>query len=114
MLEMYAEDAVMDVSAVFTDIGPIHGHDDMLGYWLELRETWAGLRLDPIEVLDAGDGRYAVDLRLSGTGRSSGAEVDQRYAFLYTLRGDKVIRAELLPDLTAAIAAAESSPQQTA
>ena len=74
MQEMYAEDAVLDVSAVFTDVGPIRGHDSMLGYWLELRDTWAGLRLDPIEVLDVGDGRYVVDLRLSGKGRSSGAD----------------------------------------
>jgi ketosteroid isomerase-like protein len=114
MQQMYAEDAVLDVSAVFTDVGPMRGHDDMLGYWLELRETWAGLRLDPIEVLDVGNGRYVVDLRLSGKGRSSGAEVDQRFAFIYTMRGNKVIRAELLPDLTAAIATAESSARQTA
>ncbi|MGH2964398.1 MAG: nuclear transport factor 2 family protein [Solirubrobacterales bacterium] len=108
MLEPYAEDALFDVSAVFTDVAPVRGHEDMRRYWRELRETWDGLRIDPVEVLDAGDGRYVVDLRLSGKGRRSGAEVDQRLAMLYTVRPDgKVVAAQLLPGVAAAISAAE-------
>lgn len=110
MLEMYAQDAVFDVSAVFTDVAPVRGHDGMRTYWRELRETWGGLRLDPFEVLDVGRGRYVVDLRLSGEGRRSGVDVGQRFAFLYSFgREDgKVVRAELFPDLAAAIAAGET------
>ena len=49
MLEMYSEDAVFDVSDVFTDVAPVRGHEDMLCYWRELRETWGGgLRSDPL------------------------------------------------------------------
>jgi ketosteroid isomerase-like protein len=116
MLEMYAEDAVFDVSAVFTDVGPVRGHEDMLRYWKELRETWGGgIRTDPLDVLDLGDGRLVLDLRLHGKGTRSGVEVDQRLAFLYTFRPDgKVIRAELLPDVAAAISVAESSATETA
>ena len=57
-----------------------------------------------------------VDVRLWGKGRRSGAEVDERFAFLYTLRSghDKVIRAQLVPDVAAALSAAESSASQTA
>lgn len=111
MQEMYAEDAVFDVSAVFTDVAPVRGHENMRLYWYELRETWDGLRLDPLEVLDVGNGRYVADLRLWGKGKRSGVEVDQRLAFLYTLRleDEKVIRAQLLPDVAAAISMAESS-----
>jgi ketosteroid isomerase-like protein len=110
MLEPYVEDAVFDVSAVFTDIAPVHGHEEMRNSWLQLRETWDGLRLDPVEVLDAGDGRYVVDLRLWGKGRRSGVEVDQRFAMAYTVRLEdgKVVRAQLLPNVQAAISAAES------
>jgi ketosteroid isomerase-like protein len=116
MLEMYAEDAVFDVSAVFTDVAPVRGHEDMLRYWQELRETWGGgMRTDPLNVLDLGDGRYVLDLRLHGKGTRSGVEVDQRLAFLYTFRPDgKVVRAELLTDVAAAISVAESSAPQTA
>jgi ketosteroid isomerase-like protein len=116
MLEMYAEDAVFDVSAVFTDDAPVRGHQNMLRHWRELREIWGGgIRLDPLELLDLGEGRYVLDLRLWGKGTRSGVEVDQRFAFLYDLRGDgKVIRARLFPDVATAISVAESSASQTA
>ena len=115
MEEMYAEDALFDVSAVFTDVAPMRGKENIRSYWYELRETWAGLRLDPVEVLDVGDGRYVADLRLWGRGKRSGVEVEQRFAFLYTVRPDgKVIGVRLLPDLAAAISAAEASASQTA
>jgi ketosteroid isomerase-like protein len=116
MEEMYAEDVVFDVSAVFTDVAPMRGKKDTRRYWYELRETWAGLRLDPVEVLDVGNGRYVADLRLWGKGKRSGAEVEQRFAFLYTVRPEdgKVIRARLLPSVAAAISVAESSTSQPA
>lgn len=116
MEEMYAEDTVFDVSAVFTDVAPMRGKDNIRRYWHELRETWDGLRLDPVEVLDVGDERYVVGLRLWGKGKRSGAEVEQRLAFLYTVRPEdwKVIRARLLPDIAAAISVAESPASKTA
>jgi ketosteroid isomerase-like protein len=108
MLEPYAEDAVFDISAVFTDVAPVRGAQEMRRSWYELRQTWDGLRLDPVELLDAGDGRYVVDLRLWGKGRRSGVEVDQRFAMLYTVRPEdgKVLHAQLLPDVGAAISLA--------
>jgi ketosteroid isomerase-like protein len=115
MLEMYAEDAVFDVSAVFTDVAPVRGHRDMLRYWKELQETWGGgMRTDPLEVLDLGDGRYVLDFRLWGKGTRSGVEVDQRLAFLYNFRSDgKVVHAKLFSDVPTAISAAQSSASQT-
>jgi ketosteroid isomerase-like protein len=114
MEEMYAEDVVFDVSAVFTDVAPMRGKEDTRRYWHELRETWAGLRLDPLEVLDVGGGRYVADLRLWGKGNRSGAEVEQRLAFLYTVSPDdgKVIIAQLFPSVEAATSAAESAASQ--
>ena len=111
MQDMYAEDAVFDVSAVFTDVAPMEGHQNMRLYWNELRDTWDGVRIDPPERFDVGDGRYVIGIRLWGKGQRSGAEVDQRLAFLYTLRPQdgKVIRAQLLPDVAAAISVAGSS-----
>jgi ketosteroid isomerase-like protein len=116
MLEPYAEDGGFDVSAVFTDIAPVRGHENLLRCWHEMREAWGGLRMDPVELIDVGDGRYIADLRLWGKGRRSGAEVDQRFAMLYTVRSEdgKVTHAQLLPDITAAISAAESSASRPA
>ena len=111
MLEMYADDAEFDLSAVFTDDGPVRGHDAMRRRWKRLQETWGGgIRVDPIELLDAGNDRYVLDVRLWGKGTRSGAEVEQRFAFLYDLRADgKVHRARLYPDVSTALAEAESS-----
>jgi ketosteroid isomerase-like protein len=111
MEEMYAEDAVFDVSAVFIDVAPVRGRGNMRTYWAELRETWRGLRTEPLEVLDVGHGRYVLHLRIWGEGRESGAAVDQRFAFLYTLRPEdnKIIRAKLFPDVETAIAASQSA-----
>src|SRR5215204_4983887 len=110
MEEMYAEDAVFDASAVFTDVAPMRGKADIRRYWHELRETWAGLRLDPVEVLDVGDGIHVADLRLWGKGKRSGAEVEQRLALLYTFRPEdgKAVRIRMLPDVAAALSEAES------
>ena len=112
MLEMYAEDAVFDVSAVFTDVAPVRGHRDMLRYWKELQETWGGgMRMDPLEVFDLGDGHYVLDIRLWGKGTLSGVEVDQRLGFLYKFRPDgKIVHAKLFPN----VSAAQSSASHTA
>lgn len=103
--------AVFDLSAVFPDVAPMQGHAQLRPYWNEMRETWAGIRQDPLEVFDLGDGRYVVDVRWSGTGQRSGVEVDQRFAMLYVLRPKdmRVVRAELFPDVAAAMSGPESS-----
>jgi ketosteroid isomerase-like protein len=110
MTDMYAEDAVLDVSAVFPDTSPMRGQAELQPYWRELRETWDGIRQDPIEAFDLGSERYVVDVRWSGTGSRSGAEVDQRFAMLYEFDdAGKCASARLFPDVPAAISAAESS-----
>lgn len=111
MLDMYAEDAEFDVSAVFTDDPPVRGHADMLRAWTNLREVWGGgFRTEPLEVLDLGDGRYVLELRLCGTGTRSGLEVEQRFAFLYDVRPDgKIRRARLFADRATAVSEAEAA-----
>ena len=87
----------------------------MRRFWDEAWEVWGGLRLDPLEAFDLGDGRYVVDVRLWGKGKRSGAEVDRRFVFLYTLREEdgKIIGAQLFPDMAAAISVAESAAHLT-
>lgn len=113
---MYAEDAVFDDSAVFPDVSPKRGHEAMRRHWNEAWEVWGGLRLDPLEAFDMGEGRYVVDVRLWGKGKLSGAEVDQRFAFLYKVRpeDEKILSAQLFPDVAAAISACGSSASQPA
>ena len=105
MLDHYAEDAEFDTSAVFTDTKPYSGRDSLRRRWEEMLEIWEGLRMDPLEVFDVGSGRYVVDLRLWGKGKLSGAEIDQRFAAVYTTRAadEKVVRVQLFPTIQAAM-----------
>jgi ketosteroid isomerase-like protein len=111
MQDMYAEDGEFDVSAVFPDMQPFRGHESMRRYWDETWDTWEGVRMDPLEVFEIGRGQFVVDVRLWGKGKRSGAEVDQRFAFLYTLRDAdrKVVRSQLFPTVQAAMDAATVS-----
>jgi ketosteroid isomerase-like protein len=110
MLDPYAEDAVFDTSAVFTDTEPARGRENIIRYWKELQETWGGgLRVDPIELIELGDRRVVLDIRLWGKGTRSEVEVDQRFAVLYEVGADaKISRARLLADVATAISIAES------
>jgi ketosteroid isomerase-like protein len=117
MQDMYAEDGEVDLSAVFTDTQPVRGRESMRRYWDELWEIWEGIRMDPLEVFDVGGGRFVVDVRWWGKGKRSGAEVDQRLAYLYTLReaDNKFVRLQLFPTIQAATdsVAASKSPAQS-
>jgi hypothetical protein len=116
MLDMYAEDAVFDLSPVFTDAVPMHGHQHMRDFWMSLRETWGGgVRLDPLEFFEVNERCFVLDLRLWGKGTRSGIEIDQRFAMVYTVdpKLGKVLHARLLPDLATALAEAESSASRT-
>jgi ketosteroid isomerase-like protein len=114
MLSMYADDAVFDFSALFTDVEPVRGHENMARYWMELRETWEGIGLEPVEGFVVDDRRFVLVMRLLGVGKRSGAGVEQRIAALYTVgpEDDKIVHAQFLPDVAAAMSAAESSADQ--
>jgi ketosteroid isomerase-like protein len=110
MVDEYVEDGELDFSRVFTGMPVFRGHDSLRRQIDEFWETWEGVRMDPLEVLDIGGGQLVVDLRFWGKGRRSGVEIDQRSAFLYTFReaDGKVIRAELFPTVQAAMDHAEA------
>ena len=110
MLEGYAEDAVFDVSAVFTDVGPARGREEIRRYWQTLRETWEGVRLDPVAGFDVGRGRFVIEQRMWAKGARSGVDIDQRFAMLYEIdEGGDVVLARLLPDVETAFAVATES-----
>jgi len=63
-------------------------------------DTWdEGFASDHVEVeemFDAGD-RVLVVIHHSGRGRTSGIEVDQRYAMVWTLRDGRAVRMDMYP-----------------
>jgi ketosteroid isomerase-like protein len=113
MLDLYAADAELDLSAVFTDMGVYRGRDRMRRQLDALWEAWEGIRMDPLAVFDVGGGRFVVDLRWWGRGKRSGVEVDRRAAVLHVLHAadNKIVRAQLFPSVEAAMDFATGSGQ---
>jgi ketosteroid isomerase-like protein len=111
MLDEYAEDGELDLSAVFTDMPVIRGHEGMRRQLDEFWAAWEGVKMDALEVCEIGRSRFVVDVRLWGKGRRSGAEVDQRYACLYTVRDadGKIVRCQFFPTFQAAMDCATTS-----
>jgi ketosteroid isomerase-like protein len=110
MAEMYREDAEFDTTAAFPGGSVYRGRADMKRFWSDSWEAWEGILIDPQEVLDVGDGRYVVGLRMWGKGRTSGIEVDQRLSALYTIGPDgRIERCKIFTDEAAAVAAARES-----
>jgi ketosteroid isomerase-like protein len=64
--------------------------------------------MEPLGVADVGGGRHVVEVRVTGKGRNSGIEIDQRMGSLYSLREQdgKVARLQMFPSRDAALEAA--------
>jgi ketosteroid isomerase-like protein len=108
MADMYAPDAEVDLSAVFPDAVAVRGEQDMRRFWAETWNAWEGISLDPLDVIEVDTAHFVVPVRLWGKGRSSGIEVDQRFACLYTVADGLVVRNQLFADTDTALAAASA------
>jgi ketosteroid isomerase-like protein len=64
--------------------------------------------MEPLDVADVGGGRHVVEVRVTGKGRNSGIEIDQRMGFLNRLREQdgKIARLQMFPSTDAALEAA--------
>jgi ketosteroid isomerase-like protein len=115
MLDLFAEDAELDLSAVFTDMGVYRGRDGLRRQLDALWEAWEGVRVDPLAVFEVGGGRFVVDLRCWGRAKRGGVDVDRRAAFLHTFRtaDNKIARSQLFPSVEAAMEFA-TAPGQVA
>ena len=62
------------------DRGPLKGKDSVRAYVQDWLDTFDDLSVEPVELLDAGEGRVIAVLRLSGRAKLSGVETDLTYA----------------------------------
>ena len=108
MVDDYADDAEVDTTTAVPDGRRYKGREEFVRYFHDLWDAWDRLRMEPLDVVEVGGGRFLVEVRLTGTGRSSGIEIDQRAGFLYTLheRDRKVARVQTFPSKDAALEAA--------
>ena len=83
------------------------GQDAIRVMWSSIQEGFGGtLRIELPEVVDCGGEQVVVVIEARGTGSGSGAEVQQRWAQLVTVRDGLVFRVEPYPDRDAALKAA--------
>src|ERR1700676_1088481 len=74
MEAMYAPHAVIDLSRVFLDERPRRGRRERQALWEEMWNIYDGLRMDPVEVLDAGGDQYVVVVKIGQRGKRNGAD----------------------------------------
>ena len=74
-------------------LGNHRGRDALRTLYQENRAAFPDYKLEPIELIDAGNQVIAV-VRLVGAGRVSQIELDNRMAFLITIKDGLTIRQE--------------------
>jgi ketosteroid isomerase-like protein len=105
-LGYYADDVVLVVpDDAFLESGTFNGRD-AVGRWFGnwFRAFQRGYHFDLEEARDLGDVVLVV-AKHSGRGRTSGAEVRARMAYLYGVRDGKIARIELYPGTSEALEA---------
>ena len=106
---LFAEDAEVSdaggLGVTGTAAGTRHGPEGFLRAVEEAVEAFEDYRTEAEEFIDAGDA-VVVPVRISGRGRASGVELEERLAHLWVLRNGKVIRGEVYRTTEEALEAA--------
>ncbi|MCE3265907.1 MAG: SnoaL-like domain [Solirubrobacterales bacterium] len=110
----YADDVELLVDdEAFLDSGTFRGKEAVgrfFGNWFSTFEP--GYRFEIEEARDLG-GVVLLVASHHGRGRNSGAEVHGRTGYLYKLRDERIVRAELYPDRAAALDAAGANDAES-
>ena len=64
----------------------------MRAYLQDWFDTFDDLKVEPLEVIDAGQDQAVAVVRFDGRAKLSGVEADLTFAALYTVRDGKVAR----------------------
>jgi ketosteroid isomerase-like protein len=74
------------------DRGPMHGKDAVRAYMQDWLDLFDDLKVEPVELIDAGENKVIAVTRISGRAKQSGVETDLTYAALYTIRDGEIAR----------------------
>ena len=93
----------------FPDAGAYVGLEGMGRYTRGFLEPWTRITIEAVELIPAGDSVVARVLQ-RGVGESSGAPAEFRYFQVWTLRGGRVIRLEMVREREEALEAVGLTP----
>jgi ketosteroid isomerase-like protein len=74
------------------DRGPMHGKDAVRAYVQDWLDMFDDFKVEPVELIDAGEDQVIAVIRNSGRAKLSGVATDLTYAALYTIRDGKIAR----------------------
>jgi ketosteroid isomerase-like protein len=81
-----------------------YGIDAVRRYMESFPKYWAEIRFEPEEYIDAGD-QVVVVARLVGRCKTSGVDVERKWAYVWTLRANRALRMDAYADRTEALEA---------
>ncbi len=90
-LALLAENIEIDASRRVVDPIVLHGHDGFVKFIAMLDDAWSGQTAEPYDVVAHGD-EVVVPIRLTSTGRVSGAQVQASAAWVGQVRDGKITR----------------------
>jgi ketosteroid isomerase-like protein len=88
----------------FPTAGTYHGPDGHAAAMREWLSAWTDLKLEAERFVDAGDS-VVVPFVVRARGQESGAEVERRWAHVWTLHDGRVVRFEVHLDIREALKA---------
>jgi uncharacterized protein len=97
-------DVVYDLSRRTFDPLVFRGHEGVRDFLTLVREQWASRRMEPQELIDAGD-KVVASVRLVGVGKQSGVETTANAAHVWTVRGGKIVRLTVFQTMEEALEA---------
>jgi ketosteroid isomerase-like protein len=80
------------VEGAIDDRGPMYGKDAVRAYVQDWLDMFDDLKVEPLELIDAGEDQVIAVLRTSGRAKLRGVETDLTYATIYTIRDGKIAR----------------------
>lgn len=105
LVEFYDPEAVFETLL----LGTHHGNEAIRLIYEENQKTMAGYDVVPVELIDAGDKVVAV-AGMVGTGPSSGIALDDQFAFVFTFKGERIVREQAFRNKEEAVEAAGLAP----
>lgn len=103
-MEALAEDAEWHESDVLPDTGVYRGREAIRAFLTDFLASWERFHQTIEEVQEEG-ARLLVMIHLEATGRGSAADVDARYAHLWTVSDGRGTRVDAFYDRDTALAA---------
>jgi ketosteroid isomerase-like protein len=112
-LETVAEELVFHSQFGGVDARTYHGRAGAREYFQDLAEAWHDYRVQPQELLDAGDDRVVGLLCVTAEAERSGIKLERRLGTVFTVRAGRIVAIDGYTTRAEALEAAGLSEQDT-